>query len=269
MSKENDDLAAAIFVEGRERDPLRAVKEGGKPKVLKRFYAQASAAPRDGAFAVLLDGKPLRTPARGLLRAPTQALAAAIAAEWAGQRESIDSAAMPLTRIANSAIDGVAPAMAEVAADAAKYAGSDLLCYRAGEPESLARAQSAAWDPLLAFVREKCGARFVLSEGVTFHAQPEESLRALRSWLDATVGEGEGAPFRLAGLHTMTTLTGSVFVALAVTTGFVDAEAGFSAAHVDEDHQMRVWGADAEALARRARRLEEMRAAAQTARLAG
>jgi chaperone required for assembly of F1-ATPase len=269
MPKESDDLAAALFVDGRERDPLRWVAEEGKRKILKRFYEEASVAPQGEGFAVLLDGKALRTPARAPLLVPTQASAQAIAAEWAGQGETVDPASMPLTRLANSALDGVAPRMAEVAADAARYAESDLLCYRAAEPESLVRAQNEAWDPPLAFIREKCGARFVLSEGVIFHAQAEESLQAVAALLNETVGRTPAAPFRLAGLHVMTTLTGSVLLALAVALRFRDVEAGFAAARVDEDHQMRVWGEDVEALTRRARRLEEMRAAARLAALAG
>ena len=169
---------------------------------------------------------------------------------------------MPLTRQANSAIDGVAPRMAEVEADVVKYAGSDLICYRADGPDSLVRAQTEAWDPLVQFAREKCGARLILCEGVTFHPQSSEALAAVAARARAHVGAGAGSPFRLAALHAMTTLTGSCIVALAVALREIDAEAGFAAAYVDEDYQMRVWGADAEAMARRERRRDEMRAAA-------
>jgi chaperone required for assembly of F1-ATPase len=262
MAEEKDDLASALFVGARERDPLRAVAEGGKPKRLARFYKEVSVAPQAPGFAVLLDGKPLRTPARAPLLASSQALAEAIAEEWKNQAEQIDPQRMPLTRLANSAIDGVGPRMAEVEADAAKYAGSDLVCYRAGDPEALVAAQREAWDPLLAFIRERCGARFALSEGVIHHAQPAQTLEAIGRLLRETVGEGGGAPFRLAGIHSMTTLSGSLVVALAVALRHLDADAGFAAAHVDEDFELRVWGMDEEALMRRERRLEEMRAAA-------
>ena len=155
MSTKNDDLASAIFIDGGERDPMRSAAQGGRPTLPKRFYSRAEAAPVAEGFAVLLDGKPVRTPARSELVLPTLALAQAIAAEWDAQGELIDPNAMPLTRLANSAIDGVAPRMAEVEADAVKYAGSDLICYRAEGPESLVRAQTEAWDPLTAIRARK------------------------------------------------------------------------------------------------------------------
>jgi len=269
MSTRNDDLASALFIEGGERDPMRSAARGGRPVLPKRFYKKAEAAPAVGGFAVLLDGKPVRTPARGVLVLPTQALAQALAAEWDAQGESLDPNLMPLTRLANSAIDGVASQMAEVEADVVKYAGSDLICYRAGGPDSLVCAQAEAWDPLVQFAREKCGARLILCEGVTFHPQAPEALAAIAARVRTHVGAGAAAPFRLAALHAMTTLTGSCIVALATSLREIDVEAGFTAAHVDEDHQMRVWGADAEAMARRARRLDEMRAAARLSALAG
>jgi chaperone required for assembly of F1-ATPase len=269
MAEEEGDLASGLFIAPSQRDPLRAVAEGGKPKRLACFYKTAAVAPQAQGFAILLDGKPLRTPARAQLLLPSEALAQAVAREWETQAEHVDPATMPLTRLANSALDGVAARIAEVEADAAKYAASDLVCYRAGDPEALVEAQSEAWDPLLAFLRDRHGARFSLSEGVIHHAQPAETLEAIARLLHETVGEGVAAPFRLAGIHAMTTLSGSLVVALAVALRHIDADAGFAAAHVDEDHQLRVWGADAEALARRSCRLKEMRAAALCVALAG
>ena len=185
---------------------------------------------------------------------PTLALAQAIAAEWDGpgrtarpKRHAFDAAGEFGHRRRGAG-------MAEVEADAVKYAGSDLICYRADGPDSLVRAQTEAWDPLVQFAREKCGARLILCEGVTFHPQSPEALAAVAARARAHVGAGAGSPFRLAALHAMTTLTGSCIVALAVALREIDAEAGFAAAYVDEDHQMRVWGADAEAMARRERR---------------
>jgi chaperone required for assembly of F1-ATPase len=137
-----------------------------------------------------------------------------------------------------------------------------MLCYRAGEPASLAAAQSAAWDPPLAFARDKLGARLVLAEGVKFASQPPESIRALASAVRAHVGEGPGAPLRLAALHVMTTLTGSLVLALAKALKEIGLAEAWAAAHIDEDFQMRTWGDDAEALARRAERFKEMAAAA-------
>jgi chaperone required for assembly of F1-ATPase len=269
MGQEKDDLGSAIFIPEGDRDPLRAVAEGGKPKRIARFYKTVAVAPQGAGFAVLLDGKPLRTPARAKLLLPSEALAQAVGGEWETQAEHVDPASMPLTRLANSALDGVAARMAEVEADAARYAASDLVCYRAGDPAALVEAQSEAWDPLLAFIRDRHGARFSLSEGVIHHAQPQDTLEAIGRLLHETVGEGAAAPFRLAGIHAMTTLSGSLVVALVVALRHIDADAGFAAAHVDEDFQLRVWGADAEASARRARRHEEMRAATLCVALAG
>jgi chaperone required for assembly of F1-ATPase len=173
---------------------------------------------------------------------------------------------MPLTKLMNTALDGVAGQMAEVEAEVAKYAASDLICYRAGAPESLAAAQSSAWDPLVAFARDRLGAKLALAEGVMFIEQPQEALDAFARAVRDYVGEGPSAPLRLAALHVMTTLTGSAIIALATALRKLDAAAAWAAANVDEDWQMRAWGADAEALARRAERLKEFEAAATLAR---
>jgi chaperone required for assembly of F1-ATPase len=203
-----------------------------------------------------LDGRPARTPARNPIAVPTRALGEALAAEWQAQADVIDPAAMPLTRLVNSAIDGVAGSMAEVAADIAKYAGSDLIVYRAGEPERLVVEQAEAWDPILAWAYAELGAQFILSEGVTFVAQPETAVAALQ----ARIAE-ERSPFRLAALHVMTTLTGSALLALAHAAGRLTAAEAWAAAHVDERFQERVWGEDEEAMQRRARREAEFLAA--------
>lgn len=252
---------ADFFVEQGERDPVKAARDPARP-LPKRFYKEASVGETEKGFRVLLDGRPVNTPARRQIVVPSRPLAEALAAEWAGQGEKIDPATMPLTRLVNSALDGVAGQMAEVEAELVKYAGSDMLCYRAGEPESLAAAQRAAWDPLVAFARDKLGARLALAEGVMFAAQPEESVEALARAVRAYVGEGEAAPLRLAALHVMTTLTGSLILALAKALKEIDLATAWGAAHIDEDFQMRAWGADAEALSRREARFAEMTAAA-------
>ncbi|QGM45224.1 ATP12 family chaperone protein [Methylocystis heyeri] len=263
MSDKDDGFGSAFFVGEQERNPLRGSRQPGEKPLPRRFYKVAVAAPAEGGFGVFLDGKPARTPARNMLILPGEGLATALAGEWDAQAETVDPAAMPLTRLANSAIDGVADKMDEVLGDVVKYAGSDLICYRAGEPAGLAKAQSAAWDPYVHFVREECGARLILSEGVVFHAQPEEALEAIAARISAYVGAGQGAPFRLAALHAMTTLTGSCVIALAAALRKMDGEAAFSAAHVDEDYQMRLWGGDEEAVARLTRRRADMLAAAE------
>jgi len=208
-------------------------------------------------YRVLLDGKPVRTPAKALLALPTRALAEAVAGEWEAQQELIDPAAMPLTRLANSAIDGVREREAEVRADMVRYAGSDLLCYRATEPEELVRRQAELWDPVLAWGREALGARLEVAKGLMPVTQPEAAQRAVGRALD-----GEDA-FALAALHVMTTLTGSALLALAHAQGRLTVEQAWAAAHVDEDWQIGTWGRDAEAAARRQRRWSEMQAASR------
>ena len=255
-----DDFSADFFVSNTDRDPLRIVQKDMKRALPKRFYKQADVAERDGAWAVLLDGRSVRTPAGGMLALPTEAAARLVAAEWAAQGEEIDPSTMPITRLVNSALDGVARDLQGVAADIVKYAGSDLVCYRAGEPDGLVAAQAAAWDPALAFAREKFGARFILAEGVMFAAQPDHALDAFSGAVDAFAGAPEAA-LRIAALHSMTTLTGSALIALMLAHGGLTAEEAWTAAHVDEDWQMRLWGADEEALAKRAQRFVDMRAA--------
>jgi chaperone required for assembly of F1-ATPase len=159
--------------------------------------------------------------------------------------------------VAHAAIDGVATNRAHVAAEILKYAGSDLVCYRAGEPQSLVAVQGAAWDPILDWARAVLGARFVLASGVVFAPQPHSAIAAV----ERAVREIDD-PFALAGLSVMTSLTGSVLIALAVARHHISVEDAWRAAHVDEDFQIAHWGADREAMARRERTWSDMRAAA-------
>ncbi|MGY2048333.1 ATP12 family chaperone protein [Methylobacterium sp. JK268] len=244
-------------------DPLRAARSAGKPVLPKRFYARAGVAAAEDGHRLVLDGRPARTPGRRVVAVPQEALAQAVAAEWEAQEAVIDPARMPLTRLVNTALDGVAPNRAAVAEDIARYAGSDLLVYRAGDPARLVESQAAAWDPVLAWARADLGARFVLSEGVMHVAQPEASLQAVRRAVDTVE-----SPLALTGLHVMTTLTGSVLLALAVLRGRLTAEEAWAAAHVDEMFQESVWGRDEEAAARRAIRKADFLAAARVAQLA-
>jgi len=208
---------------------------------------------------VLLDGRPVKTPARRTLAAPTRALAEALAAEWEAQRDVVDPAKMPLTRLANSIIDGVADAPAAVAAEAEKYLASDLVCYRAEGSDGLVARQAGAWDPVIAWAREAMGARFVVAAGMVFVAQPDAALAAARAALPRD-------PWRLGAFHAVTTLTGSALVALAVLNGRLGVEDAWRAAHVDEDWNMDFWGRDELALERRARRWAEMQAACEVLR---
>lgn len=245
--------------EGRDPatyDPVAAARLASRPAFPKRFYREATAGQGEGGWRLLLDGRPARTPGRNLLAFPTRALAEAVAAEWNAAVEVIDPRRMPVTRIANSIIDGVVPDPAPVAEDIVKYAGSDLLCYRAAGPQGLVDRQAAAWDPVLAWAREALGARFILSEGVMHVTQPDTAIAAVRAALPAADG------WRIGATHVVTTLTGSALLALAVLHGHLSAEAAWEAAHVDEDFQIAQWGPDEEAAERRAARRTEMTAAA-------
>lgn len=210
----------------------------------------------EGGYVLALDGRPARTPGRAALALPTAELGEAVAAEWDAQGETVDPATMPLTRLANSAIDGVARELEAVRRDIGRYASSDLVVYRAGEPERLVAEQSAAWDPVVDWARAELGARFVLRQGLTYVEQPPESVAAVQARL-----QEERSPFRLAALHVMTTLTGSVLLALMQAGGGIEARAAWAAAHVDELYQEGLWAADPEALARRAARERDFMAA--------
>jgi chaperone required for assembly of F1-ATPase len=211
----------------------------------------------DGAHVLRLDGKRANTPGRNVIAVASSAIADAIAAEWAGQGEYIDPGAMPVTRLVNSAIDGVSARMAEVRDSVLAYAGTDLLYYRAGEPEGLVAKQREAWDPLIAWAEHRFAGRFILAEGVVHVTQPERTLAAIRSEMSGYV-----EPLRLAGLHLATTLSGSALIALALSTREIGVEAAWAAAHVDEDWNISQWGEDVEAMERRARRYDDFRAAA-------
>ena len=258
-----DDLAKDLLpVHGEGIDPRELARRDMQKSLPNRFYKHA-AFERDGAgFALKLDGKSARTPGRNPLAVHDEKLAHALAAEWNAQDKVIDPATMPLTRLLHSALDGVAREMESVAQDMAKYAGSDLLCYRAPDPASLAAEQAAAWDPVLNWMRDAHGARFALTEGVMFVEQSAEAVACVRRAIDAMAGSNEDAPLKLASLHVMTTLTGSALLSLAVASRFMSAQAAWNAAHVDEDFQARHWGEDSDAAARKARRWCEMEVAA-------
>jgi chaperone required for assembly of F1-ATPase len=226
-----------------------------RPTLRKRFYKDVGVADTADGFAVSLDGRPVRTPARRALAAPARALGEALAAEWDGQADVVDPARMPLTRLANTIIDGVAAAVSDVAAEIEKYLGSDLVCYRAEAPDRLVVRQAHQWDPILAFAREQLGAQFEITYGVRFVAQSADAIAAARQVIPID-------PWRLGAVHAVMTLTGSALIALAFERGALTLDDAWAAAHVDEDWNMELWGRDALALERRAARLAEMRAAA-------
>jgi chaperone required for assembly of F1-ATPase len=254
------DIFTDIF-ENQPLDPREAVRRSARTALRKRFYAQAQVGEAGpGGFPLLLDGKPVRTPARRALAVPTAALAEKIADEWNAQVNVIDPARMPLTRLANAVIDAVADAPEAVAEEVANYLGSDLLCYRAEAPDGLVEGQTRHWDPVLAWARDTLGARLVLAQGVMHVAQPDEAIAAARARIPSE-------PWRLGAVSAITTLTGSALLALALNAGAIDAEAAWAAAHVDEDWQMSQWGSDQAALERRAYRRAEFDAAVSVLRL--
>ena len=236
------------------QDPRESARASARTPLRKRFYKEAGVTEAEGGFAITLDGKPIRTPSARRVVIPSRALADAVAAEWAAQGEAIDPVTMPLTRIANSVVEGVVDRVELVAEDLGKYFETDLLFYRAGHPEGLVAREAAHWDPVLFWAAEALGAHFILSEGIMHVKQPDEALRAAR---DALPGDA----WSVAALHVVTTLTGSALLALALAHGVRDADQVWAAAHVDEDWNIDQWGVDEEAAARRATRLRDFQAA--------
>lgn len=219
---------------------------------MKRFYKDVTVAATDGGFQVLLDGRPVRTPGQGMLCLPTQKLADAIAAEWRAQTDEIVPTAMPLLRLANTAIDGIAANREATVAAILCFGDNDLLCYRALAPQALAARQDQGWDPVLAWARAQLGAPLVVAAGVTHIDQPP----AARSALAAAVAAHDD--FTLAGLHVMASVTGSLVLALAVAAGEVGASDAFALSRIDETYQAERWGTDAQAEARAKCLAEEM-----------
>ena len=237
--------------------------KAGKASLPKRFYKTVAVTDEAAGTSLQLDGKPVRTPGKAPLALPTRALAEAVAQEWRAQGDRVDPATMPLTRLANSAIDGVTGREGAVIDDIMAHAGSDLICYRAQGPRGLSEAQATHWDPVLAWAREALGAPLFLSQGIVHVAQPDGSLGRIRDKLE------DRDPFSLAALHVMTALTGSALLALAVALGRLSPEQAWKAAHVDEDFQISQWGEDEEAKTRRDNRWRDFAAAAKFEQLLG
>jgi chaperone required for assembly of F1-ATPase len=219
----------------------------------RRFYTTADLAPEAGGWAVKLDGRTARTPAGAPVTAPTEALARLVAEEWATQGETVDLQAMPAQRLAATVIDRTADAAPALAAEVARYAGSDVLCYRADAPPSLVEEEAARWDPLLAWARADLGVDLHPIAGIMHRPQPPASLARV----EALAGALE--PFALAATAFAAPLFGSAVLALAVQRGRLQAEAAFDLSRLDEAFQEARWGVDAEAAARTERLREEAR----------
>lgn len=221
----------------------------------RRFYEAVAVREMADGFAVVLDERPVKTPARRALAAPRWALAEAIAEEWRAHGEFIDPARMAMTRLANTIIDGVAAAPDDVAAETVKYLGSDLVCYRAATPQGLVARQAQHWDPVLAWAKAALGAEFTTVTGITFRGQPDEAVARAGAAIPRD-------PWRLGAVNAVTTLTGSALIALKLAAGKLGVDEAWTAAHVDEDWNMEFWGRDELGMQRRAHRFAEMTAAA-------
>lgn len=235
-------------------DPREASRKSSTTPLRKRFYESAGVAEVPEGFAVTLDGKQVRTPGKRLLAAPVREVAQAMAAEWGAQVDVIDPMSMPITRLANSTIDGVANDVTAVRDDIAKYFDTDLLFYRASFPDELIAKQAEHWDPVLRWLADELGAHFILAEGVMHVKQPEKAVQAVRQALPET-------PWAVAAMHVVTTITGSALLALTLHLKALTPDQVWAAAHVDEDWNSQQWGADDEVMQRRAQRRRDFDAA--------
>lgn len=237
-------------------DPIRRAQIQMKKPLPQRFYKGVSVTQGENGYTIELDGKAVKTPARQPLAVPTAALATLIAREWAGQVDVIDPATMPVTRLVNTALDGIAGDSEPVFDDIVRFSGTDLLCYRADSPQRLVERQSDRWNPVIDWAAHALGARFILAEGVMHQEQPREAIAAVAAAL-----RKYDTPLQLASLHTITTLTGSAILALAFAEGRLPIADIWALAHLDEDWTIEHWGSDEEAEQRRAQRFAEFQAA--------
>jgi chaperone required for assembly of F1-ATPase len=223
-------------------------------RTVKRFYTRASVG--EGG-RILLDGRPVKTPGRRDLVAPADALTEAIADEWNAQGEVVDPRAMPLTGLANAAIDRIAPDAAAFARGLAAYGEADLLCYRAEAPAALPARQADLWDPILAWAQQRYDVVFEPALGIIHMPQPAETLARLGAAVAAR------HPFELAGLSPLVTISGSLVIALALAEGAISLDQAWAAATLDEQWQAGQWGEDAEAAEALAMRRRDFAAAAR------
>ncbi|MEM9139735.1 MAG: ATP12 family protein [Pseudomonadota bacterium] len=215
---------------------------------MKRFWKEARVTAEDGGWTVLLDSRPVRTPAKRACVVPVRAMADAIAQEWAAQEDEVIPLSMPMTRAAATCLDRVAPEMPAVRRIVADYGGTDLLCYRAEYPQALTERQRLGWDPLLDWAAEALGARLALGQGVMHVAQDAAALAALDRSVDAL------DPWALTCLSEMVTISGSLVLGLAVGQGHLTADEAWALSRIDEQWNIDEWGEDAEAARQAAKR---------------
>jgi chaperone required for assembly of F1-ATPase len=231
------------------------------PPGQRRGYRDVHVRSVEGGFSIALDAKPLRTPAGTPIVVPQAALAEALAAEWRGQGDKLDLNAVPITRIAATALDRVRPRRTERVAQLLEYAETELLCHRAPEPDALIARQAAVWQPLLDWLALRFDAPLTVTSGIHVRPHPPDSLAALRRELERS------DDWRLAGLAITTGVAGSLVIGLALAEGRLDAGGAFEAAELDASFQIERWGEDAEAMARRAEIQVELAAVATFLRL--
>lgn len=217
----------------------------------KRFYKEVAIGESDIGFDIRLDGRSVRTPLKRPFAVPSRDMAEAVAAEWDAQETHIDPSTMIVTRLANTVVDRVRGDEQRIIAELCDFAGSDLVCYRAGSPDPLVARQSMHWDQVLDWVKAMHNVQFSCVEGIVHHTQPDTALAAVAGALGA---ENE---FRLTAIHNITTLTGSTLIAMMTAAGAMTGEAAWAAAHADEDWQIEQWGSDEEAELRRTVRKQD------------
>lgn len=241
-------------------DPIRRAQIQMKRPLPKRFYKEVTAAETDeGAFSILLDGRAVKTPAKNSLTVPTKALADLLVAEWDAQTEEVDPATMPISRHVNTAIDGIAADTQAVFEDILRFSANDLLCYRADEPEELIARQRAAWDEVLDWAASEFGANFEVTSGIMHIEQPREAVNAFGAAL-----RNFNSPIELAAMHTLTSLTGSAILALALAYKAFELDDIWTRSNLDELWTAELWGDDEEAVERRQSRHKELQAAYAT-----
>lgn len=225
----------------------------------KRFYKLVAVTDQLG---IALDGRNVKTPLKAALVLPTRPLAEAVAAEWNAQVDVINPHAMPLTKLANTAIDRAISESSKIAAEILEFAGSDMVCYRAESPAGLVQRQTAHWDPIIAWAKADMNVDFATVNTITHKRQSSAALRALEAHIKSL------DPFSFVAVHNLSTLTGSALLAAMTAAGKIMADAAWLAANVDEDWQIETWGEDAEAAARRAGRRDEFSACVRFVNLA-
>ncbi|WP_455476608.1 ATP12 family chaperone protein [Bartonella sp. B41] len=222
----------------------------------KRFYKEVKIVGEGRGFSILLDENPIKTPVGRCFFVPTEAFAKLVVQEFEGQKEVIDPAKMPITRLVNTVIDGITDDMQVIFEDLLRFVACDMIFYRAQAPKELVQRQCKHWDPLLDWVEEKLGSRFNLTEGVMHVEQSREAVQAVSNYLRKIT-----SPYVLAALHMITTLTGSALIAIAVLEKKLDLNYAWDIAHLDEDWMIEQWGIDKEAAKNRACKKDEFQAA--------